>query len=437
MHTIISFGSRRWRRPSTRLPALLLVLFAPALAAQTIISGDPVPQLAAFDTALVNLMNQHDITQAEMAITWQGRLVLAHGYTRNRGPNDVGVQPVTRMRIASNSKQITSILVNRLIQDGALSLNDTLSQFVDLTPLPGESADPRLAKVTVRNLLEHLAGFGNYGIRDPMFADPQIAAAVGTSLPIHQDDIIRAMNGVALNSNPGTTFQYSNYGYLLLGRIIEVASGMSYEAYAKSIFQPLGIHLMRLGHSRRSDSIGFETGYYSGIQRATVFDDSGTLVPYEYGAFNLENMDSHGGWIMSAVELVRIASNLDNPAAPTAVLNHASLARMFARPQNYAGPYTPGDPYYASGWSVRDYGNGHYNTWHDGSLPGTTSYMARIQDGWDFVVILNRRAESGNACYSCEIDTMMWNVRQTMSPSQWPTHDLFPKMLDILFIDGF
>lgn len=418
---------------------LLLVLTTTAASpamAQWRVTGDPVPDLVAFDNAMQTIMTQHGVTAGELAVTWQGRLVLAHGYTLNPIAGDITVQPGSLMRIASNSKQITSILINRLIQEGRLSLAARLGDFIDLTTIPGHTIDPRLADVTVRNLLEHLAGFGTYdGLRDPMFADPQIAADVGTGLPIDTSDIIRAMNGVPLVSQPGTTFSYSNYGYMLLGRIIEQVTAMSYEDYAKSVFAPIGVRNLRLGHSLLSGRAPNEVGYWSGIMRATVMDDSGVLVPYQYGAFNIENMDSHGGWISSAVELVRIASNLDSPSAPDAILNQASIDRMFSLPANYPLPYHLGDSYYAEGWSVRNYGNGQYNTWHDGSLPGTTSYMVRIQDGWDYVAIMNRRDETGATSISGEIDNAMWGVRNQIS--NWPSHDLFPKMLSIIFNDGF
>src|SRR5690349_12787882 len=108
------------------------------------------------------IMQNHAITSGEMAVTWQGRLVLAHGYTLNPGPNDILVQPSSLFRIASISKPITATLINRLIQEGRLSLDAPIGQFIDLTPAGGQSADPRLATITIRNLLEHLAGFGDH-----------------------------------------------------------------------------------------------------------------------------------------------------------------------------------------------------------------------------------------------------------------------------------
>lgn len=230
-----------------------------------------------------NFMSSHGVTSAQLAMTRHGRLVLAHGYSFNPGSGDIVTDYDSTFRIASVSKQITSILVNRLIQEGRLSLGITLGQFFDLTPVPGKTADTRLANVTVRNLLEHLAGFGNMnGVYDPMCNDVNIASALGISLPISQVNVVTAMNGVSLNSNPGTTFVYSNYGYLLLGRIIESVTGMSYGDYAASVFRPIGVWDMHLGRSQLAHRGPREVGYSSGgYTSKAVMNSSGQIVPYE------------------------------------------------------------------------------------------------------------------------------------------------------------
>lgn len=91
--------------------ALLGALFlAPAAPAQWQVTGTPAPDLAAFDDAMHTTMASHAIPSGEMAVTWQGRLVMAHGDTLDPGPNDIVVQPDSMFRIASLSKPITSTL---------------------------------------------------------------------------------------------------------------------------------------------------------------------------------------------------------------------------------------------------------------------------------------------------------------------------------------
>jgi len=420
-----------------RFSLLLAVLFAHGALAQWQVTGTQVPDLAAFDDAMHTIMTNHAIPSGAMAVTWQGRLVMAHGYTLNQGPDDIVVQPQSLFRIASVTKPITSTLINRLIQEGRLSLEDTLGEYVDLTPPPGETADPRLATITIRNLLEHLAGLGVYDTIgfDPMFYDMNIAQSLGISLPIHQRDIIEFMNGVPLVTDPGTTYNYSNYGYLLLGRVIEAVTGMSYSDYAASVLNPIGIWDMRQARALVQYRAPGEVFYDSGFFGTTVMDDSGVTVPFEYGAFNIENMDSHGGWIVSVVELARWLSNLDDPNAPNAVLDETSIDRMFSLPQNYPPPYNLGDYYYAEGWAVRDYGGGLRNTWHAGSLPSTTSYIVRTEYGWDYAVILNRRDESGQNPYENEVDAAMWGAYDQIT--QWPVGNEFPYALPVIFRGGF
>jgi CubicO group peptidase (beta-lactamase class C family) len=433
---------RRYSPGASRFVGLLALLcMSFPVCAQWIVTGKPVPELSVFDDAMHTMMSNHGITSGQLAVTWQGRLVLAHGYSLNPEPGDVVTQYDSLFRIASVSKPLTSTLINRLIQEGRLALTDRLGDYVELTPSAGQGADPRLADITIRNLLEHLAGFGDQASGttqgyDPMFDDVEIANALGLGLPVTQADIIQFMNGKNLVSTPGTTYRYSNYGYMLLGRVIESVTGMSYRDYAMQVLGRIGIRDMRLARAELANRAPHEVMYDSGgFTGPTVMNNSGSTVPVEYGGFNIENMDSHGGWLASAVELVRWLSNLDAPGEANAILNSTSVARMYSLPQNYPLPYINGNPFYAEGWQVRDYGNGNRNTWHDGSLPGTTAYVVRIQDGWDFAAILNRRDETGNACYSCQIDSLMWNAHDQVT--QWPGGDLFPGWLPRIFHGGF
>lgn len=401
------------------------------------ITGDPAPGLEAFDGVIEDLMQGpfSRIPAVALAMTYRGRLVFAHGYTL--GDTQPLTQPQSLFRIASVSKQITSTLINRLIQEGRLSLDATLGQFVSLTPPPGQTNDPRLASITVRNLLEHLAGLGvqtTIGY-DPMFHDASIAQALGIALPIDQADLIEFMNGVPLASDPGTTYNYSNYGYLLLGRIIEAVTGMPYADYAASVLYPLGICDLYQGHSLAERRLPGEVAYDSGYTAPSVMDNSGATVPLEYGGFHLENMDSHGGWVTSVVGLARFLSALDFPNAQTAPLDTTSLERMFALPQNYPLPYQRGDPYYAKGWLVRDYGGGLRNTWHDGSLPSTTAYVLRTEYGWDYAVLLNRRDENDSGAISAWLDQHMWAAFNQIAA--WPSGNQFPTAMQVVFRGGF
>lgn len=439
----------QWRRT---WPQLSACAFASAMALspsdaraqiEVQLTGAPAPGLEAFDRVVFNVMQGQygAIPSAALAVTYHGRLVLAHGYSLGQVAPGSQTQPQSLFRIASLSKPLTSTLINRLIEKHFLSLDNTLGQFVDLTPPAGMVADPRLATITVRNLLEHLSGLGTANTigYDPMFHDASIAQALGISLPIDRSDIIEFMSGVPLAHDPGTFYDYSNYGYLLLGRVIEAVTGMSYASYAQSVMAPIGLCDLHQGHSLASARLPGEVEYDSGFTLPTVMDNSGEIVGAEYGGFHLENMDSHGAWVTSAVSLVRFLSNLDNPNAPNALLDQTSADRMFSLPQTYQQPYQPGNPYYSEGWLVRDWGGGQRHTWHDGSLPSTTAYVVRAEeDGWDYAILLNRRDENDTGAVQGWIDNQMWAAFNGIT--QWPAGDQFTTITpDAIFhsdIDG-
>lgn len=408
------------------LAATSSLFFAVSVQAAQVADGVDVPELSHFDAAMIEFMEAHNIADGQLAVTRLGKLVLARSYEHN------SIAPTTihsRFRIASVSKPLTSTLLHRAQQDGLLSLDDTIDEYLDLTPLAGQNVDPRLAGVTIRNLLQHLGGFGDpaqYGF-DPVFHDAAVRVANGVGYPVLKTHILRFMNGRELIHEPGTTYAYSNYGYMLAGMILETATGISYGAYADQILNPAGIYDARLSRSQFHRQYAGEARYYSGNIGRTVIDDSREFVPIEYGGLNFENNSSYGGWTASAVEIVRFLSNLDDPDAEDAMINADSREEMFGLPENYNAPYNNGALYYSSGWAVRKYGPDRYNTSHSGGLPGTMTYAIRYQSGVNYMVAFSRRDESGQSDWYIEIDQKMSAaISQT---AKWPSHDLFPTTL--------
>ncbi len=391
-------------------------------------TGQAVPELAAFDTIVQNFMADRNISGGALAVTKDSRLVLARGYTYNPDGEDLTVQPTSLFRIASISKPITGVAVMQLVESGLLSLDDRLTDLLTLVPPDGQSADPRLPNITVRHLLQHLGGWNRDQTFDPMFRDFNVASTLGASLPVSQADIMTYMTGQPLQHTPGNTYAYSNYGYMLLGRIIEAVSGVDYETYVQNnIFAPLDVTRPQLGRSLKAHRLATEPKYHSRFSTRTVFDNSGSFVRWPYGGWNLENMDAHGGWLCSPVDLVRFASAFDQQAS-SPLLSSASIDTMFGLPENIdPNNYNMGDYYYANGWAVRDYGNGNRNTWHDGSLDGTSTLMVRRWvDGLNWCVLFNQRDDPSGLPY--------WSIDGDLhaaanSVATWPTHDLFPTYL--------
>jgi CubicO group peptidase (beta-lactamase class C family) len=152
----------------------------------------------------------------------------------------------------------------------------------------------------------------------------------------------------------------------------------------------------------------------------------GKPAPLPYGAWYLEAMDSHGGWISSAIDLVRFASAFDDPAR-SKILSSASITAMFSRPPGEAGldpRGKPRDAYYGFGWEVRPIGNtGKANSWHTGLLDGTSTILVRRFDGLNWAVLFNTQEDAKGANLAGEIDSLVHEAADKVK--KWPNIDLF------------
>jgi CubicO group peptidase (beta-lactamase class C family) len=387
------------------------------------IAGIDVPALASFDSTMQAFMNEHEISAGALAITYKGRLVMAHGYTWDNDQS-YATRPTSLFRIASLSKPITAAAVLKLVQDGQLSLDTRITDILTFEPPAGQSADARLNDVTVAALLYHLGGWDIEELGyDPMFSDFRISKALGVPLPISQTNIMTYMSGVSLNQDPGTTYAYSNYGYMLLGRIIETVSRQPYETYVKqNVLEPLGITNTHLGRSLPKNRLPGEVTYHSDFTGPTVFDASRADVPWPDGGWNLENMDAHGGWVANVVDLAMFAASFDQPRI-NPILEQDMITLMFKSP-----PETTEERYYGMGWQVVRFGNNEMNTWHTGSLDGTLTLMVRRSDGVSWVVFFNERESNSDPTGDSywEIDDMLHIAADAIS--SWPDHNLFQQL---------
>ncbi|GAA3646162.1 hypothetical protein GCM10022224_006100 [Nonomuraea antimicrobica] len=387
---------------------------AMAEAAAAIPTTGVVPAaLAGFDTAMKTYIAERDISCAQLAVAKNGKILLARGYgSYLKGSTSTLVQPTSLLRIASLSKSLTAAALARLAQDGKVSLGTKVSSLLGLST----TADPRLANVTLWRLLQHTGGWDRDAAYDPLWYDQTISTSLGVPLPIDHADIMKYVTARKLDFAPGAKYVYSNYGYMLAGRVIEKLSGMSYESYVRQkLLAPVGITRPRLGRSLRAQAFATEAPYESQYTRKSVVDDTGAVVPYPYGGFNMPNQDANGGWVASAVDLVKWGFVFD---APGAVLNQTSISRVFAKPETGVNS---GGSWYGLGWHVRNNNVGTLNTWHNGSMPGTFSFLARVQNGVSYCAIFNRREEAGTPDFDA-IDPILGKAIGTVKT--WPTTDL-------------
>jgi N-acyl-D-amino-acid deacylase len=391
--------------------------------------SDGRPTLAEFDQMSAGFLERHQGVGLAVAVTEGGRLVHAAGYGYADLAAGTKVTPQSLFRIASVSKPITAVAIVQLMERGQLQLDDPVLKYLGLESeieAAGDEFDARWQQITIRHLLEHRGGWDRDQSFDAMFRSVEFARRVGVPAPAGPRDVIRAMLRQSLDFAPGERFAYSNFGYNVLGRLIEEVSGQDYEAYVQlHVLRPLGITNMQIGRTRWHERQDGEVRYYHPGSAKSVFAvDLDQPVPSPYGAWHLEAMDAHGGWLASAVDLARFAAAFDDPEH-CPILSATSLKLLNGRPPGAAGfdGEQPKVVYYGLGWQVRDLGDNHYNQWHSGSLPGTATILIRRHDGKNFVALLNSRVSPRTEHLGREIDGALHRAADQVSA--WPPIDLF------------
>ena len=363
--------------------ALLTVMAAsPAGFAQT---GQSVPAFSALDAVMRQALARYGVKGGALAVAKDGHLLFARGYGLADAEAQTPVQPDSLFRWGSIAKTLTAAAVVRLVEDGKLDLDtpvwNILSQY---SPYNGRWGDSRLRSITVRQLLHHTGGWDRDRSGDPMIGDPTANASNATdaSFPPSRDTMIRYMLTQRLDFDPGSRFAYSNFGYMLLGRVIEKTSGQPYEAYVREkVLDPLGLARIQRGSSHLAGRLPGEVKYYD-YPGAPMINSCVSAArekqPAPYGLMDLDLNDADGGWVGSVIDLAKFVSMLDG-ARPRGLLSQQGFASMVEMTPR--STWVPG--------SVNWYGFGLYGveqlggiTWsHGGAAPGTNTWFWRFANG--------------------------------------------------------
>jgi len=396
---------------------------ATSLPAQT---GTPVPQLDTFDRRLPALIAKWQIPGAALAIAKDGRLVLAHGYGLANQDTGRLVQPDSLFRIASISKPFTATGVMKLVEAGKLDLDAKVYPILrDLMPPKGQLADERLRDITVRDLLHHTGGWDDHAMDDATLLQIPLAVAeyFGMPSPPSPRLLIRYMySNFPLANAPGTKYAYSNFGYTLLGRVIEEISGMRYREYIQQeVLTPAGIRRMAISGDSPEMANSGEVSYYDypGADLVpSIFPDGPRLVPAPYD-MDLPMMDAFGGWAASAIDLVRFSETLDGRRG-TALLKPETIQAMMAHDWSL---WPSSDLWQGLGWMVQPVAGGV--VWfHNGGHPGDLSLLVHWPNGISVAVVFNCRPKLDNDFMSEMIASINAGLGEVRT---WPTIDLFPQ----------
>lgn len=376
-----------------------------------------------FQEIISDLMSKWNIPGCAVALVKDERLILAEGYGQADKEENQNVVPESLFRIASISKPVTAVAVLKLYEDGLLDLDEKAFNILnDLEP-PTGAADSRIYEITIRDLLQHSGGWDRELSFDPMFMSRSIAEAMAVQSPADAETIIRYMMGQPLDFSPGERYAYSNFGYCVLGRIIERVTGQSYEDFVKkNVLEPMGITSMSIGHTLLEDRADGEVRYYDyagAFPAQSVFPDIIRLVPRPYGSYYIEAMDSHGGWIASVVDLMRFVTAVDKHDVRPDFLQASTIELMVARPE--LSYWEHSSWWYALGWSIRPSGD-DANWWHGGMLVGSMGIVVRSYHGLAWAGLVNSSPLDFNTFLE-ELDNALWDAVNRIT--EWPSHDLF------------
>jgi CubicO group peptidase (beta-lactamase class C family) len=307
-----------------------------------------------------------------VAVAKDGAIVYAEGFGvvseplgTLAGPSDavmVGrdVTAANLFRIASVSKPITSVGIFTLVEQDRLSLADRVfGEHGILSEYQRPAGDPLIGEITIEHLLTHTVGAWGNGKDDPMWAHQDMD---------HRQLIVSTLENLPLSQQPGTVYAYSNFGYCLLGRVIEKITGQSYADYVRqSVLQPSQAEAMRIAGNRLEQRAEGEVVYHR---------QQGDGDPY---GINVARSDSCGGWLASPSDLVRFMINIEGTARSPGILKPETIAVMTT--PSYVNPRC------AKGWFLY----GHARRWHLGGLPGTSAVIVHTPSGLCWAALANAR----------------------------------------------
>jgi len=262
------------------------------------------------------------------------------------------VTPDTPFLIGSISKSFTALAVMRLVEEGKVDLDAEIGQYLDA--FSGQPA----GVVTIRQLLSHTSGFSTMQGNEPIAGDLGAPDALARRV-----DQLASM--VPANP-PGQAWEYSNVNYQILGGLIEVVSGQSYQDYVTaSILEPVGMNDSFVADGEVHEAMA--TGHTSWFTTKRALADRATD----------RATAPQGGIVASATDLARYMRMMMN--GEDDVLSAAGKAQMM-RPASTASPS------YRLGWFLEPDGG----VWHTGASPGFESlaWMLPAQ-GKGAVVLVN------------------------------------------------
>jgi CubicO group peptidase (beta-lactamase class C family) len=276
---------------------------------------------------------------AEVLIARKGQIIYQKAFGSANLELGVQMQPGMVFEIGSITKQFTAVAILQLLEQGKLSLQDSLQQYIRDFPSKGY-------RITIENLLTHTSGIRDYMQID--YAEPYMER-----WDFKPKQLIDSFKTFPLDFEPGTRFRYSNSGYFLLGYIIEKVSGKNFQTYIQeNLLRPLGLN-------------------------NTYFDTDNIIIPRRVNGYARQDAGfrkadywsmtiawAAGGLISNAEDLFKWQKGL----LSYKILKRETLEKAFVSSKLKNGTATE----YGYGWFIKNTG-GSQSIEHGGAISGFLS----------------------------------------------------------------
>ncbi len=337
------------------LAAILIFSAGNAARSSTARPGDEA--LAAKIDALLDKTFKIGEPGAALLVKKDGRVLVRRGYGTADLELGIPVEPDMSFRLGSITKQFTAVSILILEERGRLSVQDPVEKYLPDFPTQGRT-------ITIENLLTHTSGIVDY-------------TSLAEWLPLWRKDmsvadVIALFKDKPPDFAPGEHWKYSNSGYILLGAIIEKASGETYEDFVqKNIFDPLGMK-----HS-----------YYGSASR---------VLPRRIPGYGRDHSGFFNAPYISMTQPYAAGSLLSS-VDDLALWNEALLANTLVKKESLDRAWTPfklndgTSTGYGYGWSISD-DQGHRLIEHGGGIMGFSTDGMLFPEDRALIVLLTNSA---------------------------------------------
>ena len=373
-----------------------------------------IKELEGLDKEIHRYLRKWEMKGASLAVMRNDSLLFAKGYGWADEEENIKMEAGHILRMASVSKLITAIGIMKLQDQGKLSIKDKV--FGPDGVMKGSGPDTLIRHsaydhLTIEHLLRHQGGF----YRDPLFSSRDVMVQMGLDHAPTADDFFRLILPKRLRYKPGTTHRYSNFGYLLLSRIIEHSSGKTYEQYIKEdVMDPAGCYDMHIAGNYYSDKRENEVRYYTHRgegQFIEEFSGTGQFVERSYGGNNIPLLSGAGAWCGSTAELARLVASVDGRGEVPDIISKKAVEQMV----EYFDQST-----FSLGWNDTTPGVGWSRT---GTFSGTSAMVKYFPDGECWIFISNTSTWKGPR-QAKQTDALFKKCRKLYS-KKFPARNLF------------